>query len=232
MEGKRGMERKQEKKSTKAVKLLAGASLAAFLAAAAVFAALLWVEKNELENYEKKEVYVAVREVPEGQLITEKNAGEFFEKTLLDVNLVPETAITEEAIRTDQVVCAKIEKGVFPTLGMFQTVEKITAGMREPVVAGFRAEDLCQVVGGVLRAGDRIHVYADEEGQGTFLIWENVYVQQVFDAGGAVIESGDETTAAQRINVFLDKEDVEAFYTRLDQGSLRVVKIWRKAGVG
>ena len=111
-------------------------------------------------------------------------------------------------------------------------MESITAGMREPVIAGFRADDLSQVAGGVLRAGDRIHVFASEEGEGTFLIWENVYVQQVFDAGGNVIESGDETTAAQRINVFLDKEDVEAFYTRLEQGSLKVVKIWRQEKEG
>ena len=102
--------------------------------------------------------------------------------------------------------------------------------MKEPVVAGFRADDLCQVVGGVLRAGDLIHVYSSEEEQGTFLIWENVYVQQVFDSKGTAIPNEDQATAAQRINVFLDKEDVEDFYSRLDQGTLRVVKVWRTPG--
>lgn len=219
---------KRETKVSKAIKLWTGATFAALLAAAAIYAVLLWVEKKELSEYEKAETYVAVKDIPEGQMITEENLEEYFLREAIDVKLIPETAIREAGQVKNLVAKTRIEKGVLLTTGMFQPLDKITASMREPVVAGFRAEDLSQVAGGVLRAGDRIHVYAKEEGVGTFLIWENVYVQQVFDNGGKVIESGDEVTAAQRINVFLDREDVESFYTRLDQGSLRVVKVWRQ----
>lgn len=219
---------KRETKVSKAIRLWTGATFAALLSAVAIYAVLLWVEKKELSEYERAEIYVAAREIPEGQMITEGNLEEFFTLEAVDTSLIPETAIRESAQVKDLVAKTKIDKGVLLTTGMFRPMDKITASMREPVVAGFRAEDLSQVAGGVLRAGDRIHIYAQEEDAGTFLIWENVYVQQVFDNGGKVIESGDEVTSAQRINVFLDREDVESFYTRLDQGKLRVVKIWRQ----
>lgn len=229
MEGKRGMERgKKETRAMKAIKLWTGCAFAAFLAATAIYLVLLHVEKTELSGYERKEVLVALQDVPEGQLITAQNRDAYFALEAIDARIVPEEAILSSEQLESVVAKTKIGKGSILTEGHLRQMETITAGMREPVVAGFRADDLCQVAGGVLRAGDRIHVFASEEGEGTFLIWENVYVQQVFDAGGNVIESGDATTAAQRINVFLDKEDVEAFYTRLEQGSLKVVKIWRQ----
>ena len=224
----KGMTRsKGESKGKAAIKLWTGATFAAFLAAAAIYAVLLWVEKNELAAYEKGKVYVSASEIPEGQMLTAENVAQYFAEEMLDAKLIPETAITALSQLEGTVARYPVEQGVFVTAGMFTPIDRITAGMREPVVAGFQAEDLSQVAGGVLRAGDWIHVYASEE-EGTFLIWENVYVQQVFDSGGAVIGSDDLETAAQRINVFLDKEDVEAFYTRLDQGTLRVVKIWRQ----
>ena len=95
------------------------------------------------------------------------------------------------------------------------------------VTAGFRAEDLYQVVGGVLRAGDRIHIYCveqEEEEQNGKLLWENVFVQQVFDRNGAAIGGDDGTTPAQRVNIYMEKERVADFYAALAQGSLRVVK--------
>lgn len=231
MEGKRGMERgKKESKAMKTMKLLAGCAFAAFMAAAAIWLVLLRVEKSELSGYEKRKVLVAIRDVPEGQLITAENRGDYFAMESIDARIVPESALMVAEQAENVVARTVIGKGCVLTEGHLRQMESITAGMKEPVVAGFRAEDLCQVVGGVLRAGDRIHVFASEEEAGTLLIWENVYVQQVFDGTGNAIESSDRTTPAQRINVFLDKEDVEDFYTRLDQGTLRVVKIWRQGG--
>ena len=213
------MERgKRETVAGRAIKLWTGAIFAAFLAAAAVYAALLQAEKNVLSEYEKAQAWVAIKDIPAGELLTEANAKEYFAAVLADASLVPETALESREEAKGLVAVAKIEKGVL-----------LTKGMQEPVVAGFKAEDLSQVVGGVLRAGDRIHIYASEE-ETTNLIWENVYVQQVFDTSGRAIGNEDHETAAQRINVFLDKDEVEAFYSRLDQGSLKVVKIWEMGG--
>ena len=105
-------------------------------------------------------------------------------------------------------------------------LDEIVQEIKDPVIAGFKAEDLYQVAGGVLRAGDRIHVYTVTDERETVLLWENVYVQGVFDQAGARIENGDTSTAAQRLNVYLAKEDVEAFYSGLASGMLRVVKVY------
>ena len=222
--------KKRQSNAMRAAKIWTGAILAAFLAAAAVYVALLEAEKNMLQSYEKTEVFVATKEIPAGEVVTQENSGVYFSAEAVDAAVVPETAILTLEDVNGLIARMPIEKGVVLTAGMFQPLDEVTAGMKEPVVAGFRADDLCQVVGGVLRAGDLIHVYSSEEEEGTFLIWENVYVQQVFDSKGTAISNDDQATAAQRINVFLDKEDVEDFYSRLDQGTLRVVKVWRTPG--
>ena len=92
------------------------------------------------------------------------------------------------------------------------------------MIAGFKADDICQVAGGVLRAGDRVNIYSVRE-EGTVLVWADVYVQQVFDAAGAMIGNEDGVSSAQRINVYLDETEVETFYSELARGSLQVVKL-------
>ena len=52
-----------------------------------------------------------------------------------------------------------------------------------------------------------------------------LFVQQVFDQNGNAIDSGDTTTPAQRINVYMDNGKVDDFYRNLAKGSLRVVKV-------
>ena len=113
------------------------------------------------------------------------------------------------------------------TGGMFEKMTDILGKMEEPVVAGLKADDLYQVVGGTLRAGDRIHIYSVTGEKEAVLIWENVYVKEVFDQTGNRIESGNSVAAAQRINIYLDKADVIGFYSELASGAMRVVKVCR-----
>ncbi|MBO7338882.1 MAG: SAF domain-containing protein, partial [Lachnospiraceae bacterium] len=152
-------QKKRQSNAMRAAKLWTGAILAAFLAAAAVYVALLEAEKNMLQSYEKTEVFVAAKEIPAGEVVTEENCAVYFSAEAVDAAVVPETAILTLNDVNGLIARALIEKGVVLTAGMFQPLDEVTAGMKEPVVAGFRADDLCQVVGGVLRAGDLIHVY-------------------------------------------------------------------------
>ena len=80
------------------------------------------------------------------------------------------------------------------------------------------------MAGGILRAGDVIQIYSVQAGE-TVPVWQEIYVQQVFDASGKQIENADRTTAAQRMNLYLEQEDVARFYTELAAGSLRAVKL-------
>lgn len=204
--------------------LLNGSMAAALVAAVAVFLVMLEIEKNVLEDYEKAAICVAVREIPEGQIITEENYKDYFQECMLDAACIPEAAVTDINRIEGLVARTVIEEGTFLMEGMFETLNDITAGMENPVVAGLKAEDLYQMVGGVLRVGDRIHIYrVDGEGKAV-LVWEDVFVQGVFDQAGTAIANEDKTMAAQRINVYLDKSAVEEFYSGLTAGTLRIVK--------
>lgn len=198
--------------------------MAALIASVAVYAVMVQAEKKILTQYEKGVIYTAAKSIPRGTLITEDNREDFFQEKELDKNCIPLAAISSSDQVEGLVAAYDIDNGTLLTEGMFEELNLILAGMEEPVIAGFRAEDLFQVAGGILRAGDRIHVYSVTE-EKTVLIWPELYVQQVFDASGKRIENGGDTTAAQRINVYLDRGEVERFYSELACGSLRAVKV-------
>lgn len=216
--------KKKTGRETAAEKWKTGGVIAALAAAAAVFIVMLQLEKGMLMKYEKGTVYVAAAEIPRGQMVTAENQDLYFQEKLLDSSCIPDSALRNQEQVTGLAASFDIAPGVLLAEGMFESLDDILKGMREPVVAGFKAEDLYQVAGGVLRAGDRIHIYrVSGEGQAV-LVWDNVYVQEVFDQAGSRIASGDSVTAAQRINIYLDKKDVEAFYSGLAEGALRVVR--------
>lgn len=202
-----------------------GSIIAALVAAVSIFVMMLQMEKKVLSEYEKGFIYVAAAEIPKGLFITDTNIDKYLKAVELDVKLIPETALTSSEQLNGLVSASIIEEGVFLTEGMFEKENVITKEMDNPVIAGFKAEDIYQVVGGVLRAGDRIHIYTVSESGIAGLIWEDVFVQQVFDSSGNVIVSGNTTSAAQRINIYFDAKDVEQFYTELARGTLRVVKV-------
>lgn len=202
-----------------------GGVAAALVAAVAVFGVMLQLEKNTLTKYERGTVYVAAVEIPKGQLITEDNMSLYFQERSLEKSFIPETALCSPEQVTGLTAVFNIEPGVLLSGTMFEALDDVLKDMAEPVVAGFKAEDIYQVAGGVLRTGDRIHIYAVSEDKQAVLVWDNIYVQEVFDQTGTRIANGDTLTAAQRINVYLDKKDVETFYSELASGTLRAVKV-------
>lgn len=205
-------------------KLRTGGVIAALVASVAVFVVMLQVEKNILTGYEKGAIYTAVTEIPKGQLITEGNLDQYFVEQQLDKNCIPSAALVSSEQVVGLVAVFDIDQGVLLTDGMFQSMSRIEEEMEHPVIAGFKADDIYQVAGGVLRAGDRVDIYSVREEE-TSLVWSRVFVQQVFDASGTAISNGDKVTAAQRINVLLDKSEVADFYSELAAGSLRAVKL-------
>lgn len=202
-----------------------GSIIAALITAIGVFAMMMQMEKNMLLQYEKGMILIATQEIPKGQMITEANASVYFEMLEVDKSCIPKTALTTLEEITEMVPVADIEKGVLVTEGMFEKIDEVTAHMQTPVIAGFKADDLYQVVGGVLRTGDRINIYSVTEENQVRLNWKNVFVQQVFDNAGNSIGNEDKQTAAQRINVYMEQGNVEQFYSELASGTLRVVKV-------
>lgn len=232
------------KKDKKERSILPGVIIVSLLVAVIVYAVMLNAEKTALSDYEKGTVYVTTKPVPKGTMIT----ADYITQKEVDKSLIPSGAVSNPEDLTDLISVYAVDPGSIITTGMFTAVNDITKDMTQPVVAGFKADDLYQVVGGVLRSGDRINIYqvnenankrdtsqslanTDAEGNWTetystaSLVWGNVFVQEVFDSAGTVISTADTTTPAQRINIYMDNDNVAVFYAALAQGSLRVVKI-------
>lgn len=187
---------------------------------------MLQMEKAALSGYEKGTVWVAVKEIPRGFVPEDNNWQEYMEQRLVDCTMIPDTGITGTEEMVGLMAVYSIEPGTLLTRGMFESRQEILKQLEMPVVAGFKVDDLYQLVGGVLRPGDRIHIYSlNEEGE-VKEIWENLYVEQAFDSNGNSVDADDRTTAVSRINICIDKEDVEEFYADLAAGSLRVVRAY------
>lgn len=209
----------------KAGKIRTGGAIAALIAAVAVFCVMLQIEKNSLEEYEKAKVYAVTAQIPRGKVITQGNCDMYIACVERNKSDIPSNAIIDKAALDGVVAKYAIGAGVILTGDMFESENAAKSELNEPVIAGFKAEDLYQVVGGVLRAGDRIHIYRLAEDGRLDSVWENVYVQAVFEQAGTAIENENSTACAQRVNIFLDKGDVEEFYESLAGGGLRVVKV-------
>jgi hypothetical protein len=208
----------------KKMKLWLGTAAAAFSVALAVFVVMLQTEKNILSGYERGEIYVAADNITSGQAITEENIESFVELKSMEKEMIPDNAVADISALAGKNADRDIDSGTILTLGMFETVNGETLGMSEPVIAGIKADDLYQFTDGVLRAGDRICIYNEDEDGNVRLKWSNIYVQQVFDGSGRTIAVNDTENAAQRINVYMDKSDIEEFYTDISSGTVRVVK--------
>lgn len=216
------MNTKKEKR-----RILPGVIVAAFVAALATFFILLQVEKNMLSEYEKEYVWCSSARLPEGLEITMENWQQYFAQAELAKSTVPEGKVADPQTLIGKRTDIELTQGMVLTGSMFTDEEDYTASLQSPVVAGCKADDLFQFVSGVLRKGDLVHIYAvNEELGATYLLWENILVYQVFDSAGNLIPSEDASTPAARINLLLEKGYAELFYNELQNGSLRVVKVW------
>ncbi len=205
--------------------ILPKAAMAALVAAVVVYCVMINIEKNAMKAYEKESIFVAARDIAKGSVLTQENASEYIAEKQMDKNLIPDAAVTQKELLYEKMAQGNVDKGAILTKSMFDDLEKMIDDMREPVTAGFKAEDLYQVVSGILRCGDRIHIYTvDAQTKNAYLVWDDIFIREVFDSAGNIIPPDDNVTAAQRINVLIEKENVEQFYSELAAGSLRVVK--------
>lgn len=215
--------REKEKKH-----ILPRAILVAFSASVATFFLLLSMERNALEAYEKVIVWVTKCELAKGLEINKKSIEECFIQVEIDKDRVPGKAIENPEVLIGKRTEIAISQGTTLTEAMFSDEENFRKGMYNPIIAGCKGDDLFQLVSGVLRKGDLVHIYMVNEELGeTYMLWENIMVYQAFDASGNMIASEDVITPAARVNLLLEEGYAEQFYNELNAGSLRLVKVWR-----
>lgn len=216
------MERKREER-----RIFPGVIAAAFIASAITFFLLLNIERNALSDYEKVVVWIASANIPKAAEINSGNMESCFKQVEVDKSGLPEYVITDIHSLEGNRTTLMIPEGTILSEPMFTDDTSYVDSLTNPVIVGCKADDLYQVVSGILRKGDIVNVYTvnDELGE-TYLLWEDVLIDQTFDNAGNLIVPEDVTTAAARINLLMEEGYAEQFYTELNKGSLRMVKVW------
>ncbi len=216
-----------KKEKSKKYKILPGVICVAFLAAMGTFFLLLHMERNVLNAYEKTYVWCAKEELAKGLLISNQNLTTCFEQIEIDKNRVPGELVQEVNILVGMQTTIPVSKGTILTTNLFTGEEEYISRLEKPVIAGCKGDDLFQMVSGVLRKGDLVHIYTvNKDVETTYLLWENVMIYEAFDAAGNGIATEDTTTPAARVNLLLEEGYAEQFYHEMDKGSLRLVKVW------
>ena len=214
--------RKENNRKNETVKVKIGLFVSALITAAGVFAVMTYLQRQALSDFEKKEVYVAASVIPKGTVIDDSNAGEYLVLKSVDVGSIPDHAAFDPQTASGLSPVYDISSGTILTDNMFTCQDTVISEMEEPVMAGFKADDLSKAVSGILRAGDRIDICCvdPETGKGE-LLCENVYVVSGYDGYGNVIS---DTGPAVMFNIYLESKDAPAFYEGLASGSLYVVR--------
>lgn len=208
-------------------RFLPGMILIAFIAAVATFFLMLHIEKNILSDYEKQVVWVAAADLQKSLEIKDTNINQCFVQTEIEKTKVPAYAVQEIESLTGRMTAIMIPEGTVLSEPMFAEEERYMDMMYEPVLVGCKADDLCQFVSGILRKGDRVDIFViNDESEEACLMWEDVRIYQAFDSAGNLIAAEDVTTAATRINLFMEVSDAEQFLGALQKGTLQIVKVW------
>lgn len=205
--------------------ILPGAIIAGLIISIVIYAVMIHTQQKALTDYAKGTVYTVKDTVPEGTIINEQNVNTYFLAIDIDAKIIPATSVKTLEELIGLIPSYNIEKGTIITSGMFQSINEITDTMTDPCIVGFKADDLYQVINGVLRQGDKINIYCISEDGNNKLFKANVFVQTVFDQTGKNIANSDMETPAQRVNIYLDNSDVSKFYEELAKGTIRVAKI-------
>ncbi len=199
-----------------------GLLVAALLTAGAVFAIMTYFQRQALADFEKREIYVALTDIPKGIVITEENASVYLAVKSVDAGCIPDTVLSDYRLLNGMSPAFDIDEGTLLTSGMFTDSDDVLRLMTSPVLAGFKTDDLSKAVSGVLRAGDRIDVYSSDPETGeAILLCSDVYVECGYDSAGNAA-SGEDT--AVMFNVYLESTDAKAFYEGLKSGYMYVVK--------
>ena len=190
-----------------------------FVVTLTLYALLLFIERTVLSSDDYTTVYVAQTDIGRNTVITADNSGILFAAKERKSDWLPDNCITDISQLVGMMTVQDIVKN-----------EVMTDSIESPIEVAMNANNLSQVVGGILREGDRINIWSVTEtnnnGVGKVTaekICDYAYVTRVFTAAGVQVnaDSGNDS-AAMVINIIIPEEKEQEFNIALEKGTLRV----------
>ena len=174
-------------------------------------------------------MYVSVKEVPENLLITAENIGGYFALMERPLSAVPDNAVENAAELYGKYTGRMIDKNEILTGKSFSSLDERTRGIEHPIEVSLNASSLSQMVGGVIRAGDYINIWAvkntninGESVTKTENICTHAYVTRTFTSSGEEASGNDKDKATLVINIIIPAEQEEEFNRAIVEGTVRV----------
>lgn len=228
--------KKQKKEKGMMVSTIMG-----LIAAIAIFAIFLNIEKNTLMNYEKATVVMAKKAdilgtnkngIPEGLLITEKNVSEYFIIGEIEKNNKPNNAVSSFEELYNKKITNNIDAGSVITKAFLEDYNELLKEDTNYVKVSFELDRISQGLNGMIRSGDLIDIYnyrvtlsAPDGEYFTKKVWENVFVYEVFTSSNERIKTDDITKVAQLITVLIPDENVADFFLEFNSNNLKISKV-------
>lgn len=223
----------RQKKADKVKKEKGGVSakviLCSVIVAAVLYALLIFVEKSIVDSEATKQVYVSVKEVPKDILVTDENMSEYFALKERPLSAVPDNAVSDGKELMGKYTDRVIDKNEILTGKSFSSLDERTRGIEHPIEVSLNASSLSQMVGGVIRAGDYINIWAvknsninGESVTESKNICTHAYVTRTFTSSGEEAAGDDKDKATLVINIIIPAEQEEEFNRAIVEGTVRV----------
>lgn len=201
-----------------------------FIVTMTLYAIMLFVEGKVLKQEDYTAVYVAQTDIAENTMISADNAGMYFSLEQRRSDWLPVGCVTDMTQLLGMMTAQDIAVNEILTMGKLSDTDRRTEGMEAPVEVSLNANNLSQVVGGVLREGDRINIWSVSENNSNGIavvsaekICDYAYVTRVFTTAGVQLRNGTaDDNAAMVINIVIPGKREEEFNVALESGTLRI----------
>ena len=195
-----------------------------FVVTLTLYALLLFIERTVLSSDDYTTVYVAQTDIGRNTVITADNLGILFAAKERKSDWLPDNCITDISQLVGMMTVQDIVKNEVMTDRAVSAQDRRAAGIESPIEVAMNANNLSQVVGGILREGDRINIWSVTEtnnnGVGKVTaekICDYAYVTRV-----QVNAASGNDSAAMVINIIIPEEKEQEFNIALGKGTLRV----------
>lgn len=189
-----------------------------------VFVGALYLQKSLLNPNGTSYVVVAQGQIEKNTVVSEDNIDKLFEVEERDSDFIVDNAITNKEQLLNKTIKVPMEGKEQVTFSKVEENNQLES-IEKPIEVSLRANDISQIVGGILRTGDLINiVFINEVSKEPEVEFNEVYVSKAFASDGTIIGLGD-TTSALTINVIIDASKEKSFNSALAKSNIRISKI-------
>lgn len=167
---------------------------------------------------DKVKCYVAKEDIKANTLV--KDYEDYFESVFVDASVVPKNALADNFPNTFYVVSKMDKNQMVLEDDIVRSNTKVEGIDKNTDVTGISVKDFNYAVGGTLRAGDLIDIYAlNSDTDQLELMVEDVLIKDAFDSTGTrIVDEG----VAVSFNIFVPQDKAEAVNRALSLGDIQL----------